>query len=89
MSINTIRKQEVIKQYANNEHDTGSVEVQCAILTERINNLTEHFKTNSKDFSSRRGLLMLVGRRRRLLNYLKDKEPNKYLDLISRLGIRK
>jgi len=89
MSITGIRKQEVIKEYANSANDTGSVEVQCAVLTVRINNLTEHFKTNSKDFSSRRGLLMLVGRRRRLLNYLKDKDQNKYIELIGKLGIRK
>lgn len=89
MSITAERKQNLIKEYANKDNDTGSVDVQCAILTERINSLTNHFKTNHKDFSSRRGLLMLVGRRRRLLNYLKNKSHDKYLALIARLGIRK
>ncbi|XVN43382.1 MAG: 30S ribosomal protein S15 [Candidatus Rickettsia vulgarisii] len=89
MSITKLRKQEVIQEYATKANDTGSSEVQCAILTERINNLTGHFKTNAKDFSSRRGLLMLVGRRRRLLNYIKKQNLNKYLELINKLGIRK
>ena len=89
MSITAERKQQLIKDYATRENDTGSSEVQCAILTERINNLTGHFKTNHKDFASRRGLLMLVGRRRKLLNYLKSKNLDNYLSLISRLGIRK
>ncbi|WP_341764705.1 30S ribosomal protein S15 [Candidatus Tisiphia endosymbiont of Beris chalybata] len=89
MSITAERKQQVIGQYATSENDTGSSEVQCAILTERINNLTEHFKTNHKDFSSRRGLLMLVGRRRRLLDYIKKKSVSNYLALINKLGIRK
>lgn len=89
MSITAKRKQQIIEQYATSENDTGSSEVQCAILTERINNLTEHFQTNHKDFSSRRGLLMLVGRRRRLLDYIKKKSLSNYLKLISKLGIRK
>lgn len=89
MSITAAVKQELIKEYATSKNDTGSVEVQCAILTTRINNLTGHFKTNHKDFASRRGLLMLVGRRRRLLNYVKKKNPERYAALISRLGIRK
>ncbi len=89
MSITAERKQQLITQYATGESDTGSTEVQCALLTERINNLTEHFKTNHKDFSSRRGLLILVGRRRRLLDYTKKKSLNNYLALINRLGIRK
>jgi small subunit ribosomal protein S15 len=89
MSITAERKQKLIKDYATNENDTGSVEVQCAVLTERITNLTEHFKTNAKDFASRRGLLMLVGRRRRLLNYLKQDSLTRYLSLINRLGLRK
>lgn len=89
MSITAERKQQLITQYATGENDTGSTEVQCAILTARINNLTEHFKTNHKDFSSRRGLLMLVGRRRRLLDYAKKKSLNNYLLLINKLGIRK
>lgn len=89
MSITGQRKQQLITQYATCENDTGSTEVQCAILTERINNLTEHFKTNHKDFSSRRGLLILVGRRRRLLDYAKKKSLSNYLSLINKLGIRK
>lgn len=89
MSITAERKQQLIKEYATCENDTGSAEVQCAVLTARINNLTEHFKTNHKDFASRRGLLMLVGRRRRLLSYIKNKGEDRYLSLISRLGIRK
>jgi small subunit ribosomal protein S15 len=89
MSITAERKQQLMKDYAINENDTGSVEVQCAILTERITNLTEHFKTNAKDFGSRRGLLMLVGRRRRLLNYVKKESLTRYLSLINRLGLRK
>lgn len=89
MSVTDEKKQELIKNYATTTNDTGSVEVQCAVLTERINNLTQHFKANHKDFHSRRGLLMLVGRRRRLLNYLKNKDSNRYLELIGRLGIRK
>ncbi len=89
MSINQELKTKLINEYKNAEGDTGSVEVQCAILTTRISNLTAHFKQNHKDFASRRGLLMLVGRRRRLLNYLKSKSVNKYLSLIEKLGIRK
>jgi len=89
MSITPERKQELIKEYARSEGDTGSVEVQVAVLTERISNLTNHLKDNKHDYSSRRGLLMLVGRRRRLLNYLKASEETRYLDLIKRLGIRK
>lgn len=89
MSITQERKTDLIKEYATNENDTGSVEVQCAVLTERIANLTEHLKENHKDFSSRRGLLILVGRRRRLLNYLKKCSLGRYMTLINRLGIRK
>ncbi|HJD57194.1 MULTISPECIES: 30S ribosomal protein S15 [unclassified Candidatus Tisiphia] len=89
MSVTTQRKQQLIAEYATKENDTGSSEVQCAILTERISNLTEHFKTNHKDFSSRRGLLMLVGRRRRLLDYIKKQSLSRYLSLINKLGIRK
>jgi len=89
MSITIERKQELIKDYAINDNDTGSSVVQCAILTERINNLTKHFKSNHKDFASRLGLLILVGRRRRLLNYIKKKNVSEYLDLINKLGIRK
>lgn len=89
MSITNERKQELIKEFATVEGDTGSPEVQVAILTERIRNLTEHFQSHKKDFHSRRGLLLLVGRRRRLLDYLKSKEEARYTALIQRLGIRK
>lgn len=89
MSISNERKQELIKEYATIEGDTGSPEVQVAILTERIRNLTEHFQSHKKDFHSRRGLLLLVGRRRRLLDYLKAVEESRYTTLIKKLGIRK
>ncbi len=89
MSITIEHKKELINKYANSANDTGSVEVQCAILTERINNLTQHCKINFKDFSSKRGLLGLVGKRRRLLNYLKQKKSERYLKLIKNLEIRK
>ncbi len=89
MSITADRKQELMKQYATKQNDTGSAEVQCAVLTERINNLTGHFKTHKKDFASRRGLLMLVGQRRRLLDYLKSCSVERYSGLISKLGLRK
>ena len=83
------RKTELIGTYRTHESDTGSPEVQVAILSERINYLTEHFKAHAKDHHSRRGLLMLVGRRRRLLDYLKAKDAQRYADLIKRLNIRK
>ncbi|AIL64827.1 Ribosomal protein S15 [Rickettsiales bacterium Ac37b] len=89
MSITAIKKQELIKQFARAEGDTGSPEVQCAILTERIINLTEHFKKHAKDHHSRRGLLILVSQRRRLLDYVKKVSKERYEDLISKLGIRK
>lgn len=89
MSITAERKSALIKEYARVEGDTGSVEVQVAVLTERINNLTAHLKENKHDYSSRRGLLMLVGRRRRLLSYLKNSEEARYFDLIKRLNLRK
>lgn len=89
MSILKAQKQEIIKQYAVKEGDTGSSEVQCAILTTRISNLTEHFKTHKKDFHSRRGLLILIGQRKRILSYVKKKSEERYLDLIKKLGIRK
>lgn len=89
MSITKEKKNELIKEFAAADGDTGSVEVQCAILTTRINNLTEHFKTNHKDHHSRRGLLMLVGRRRRLLRYLKNTSLERYTSLIEKLGLRK
>ncbi len=89
MSIAPKRKQQVIKEHATKQGDTGSPEVQVAILTERINTLTEHFKTHKKDHHSRRGLLVMVGRRRRLLDYLKAKDDSRYNGLIQKLGIRK
>ncbi len=89
MSITQKCKTALIKEFSTVANDTGSVKVQCAILTERIKNLTEHLKDNRKDFSSKRGLLMLVGRRRRLLFYLKKQNLNKYVFLIKKLGLRK
>lgn len=89
MSITNERKQELIKEYATFDGDTGSVEVQTAILTERIRNLTEHFQSHKKDFHSRRGLLVLVSRRRRLLDYIKSRNEERYQALIKKLGIRK
>ena len=89
MAFNKDRKTEVIGNYKTHTADTGSPEVQVALLSERINYLTEHFKTHAKDHHSRRGLLMLVGQRRRLLDYLKGKDSERYSDLIRRLGIRK
>lgn len=89
MSITLEKKAEVIKSYARSEGDTGSPEVQVAILTERISNLTEHMKANRKDFHSRRGLLKMVGHRKNLLEYLKRKDINRYRELIARLGLRK
>ena len=82
------KKQAVIAEYRAHETDTGSPEVQVAILTERVRELTEHLKEHPKDFHSRRGLLKMVGTRRRLLRYLKDKNFNRYRDLIERLGLR-
>ena len=82
-------KEQIIKEYATHEGDTGSPEVQIAILTYRINHLTEHLKINKKDHHSRRGLLMMVGQRRGLLNYLMKKDIERYRSLIARLGIRK
>jgi small subunit ribosomal protein S15 len=89
MSITAERKTAVIAEYKTNETDTGSPEVQVAILSERIGNLTEHLKTHSKDFHSRRGLLVMVGQRRRLLDYLKAKDSKRYDTLIQRLGLRR
>ena len=89
MSITVDRKQELIKEFAIKNDDTGSPEVQVAILTERIVNLTEHLKTHKKDFHSRRGLLMMVGQRRRLLDYVKKKEAARYENLVKRLGLRR
>ncbi len=89
MSITTERKAQVIKENATAANDTGSPEVQVAILTEKISVLTEHFKIHKKDHHSRRGLLVMVGRRRRLLDYLKAKDVSRYNDLIKKLGLRK
>jgi small subunit ribosomal protein S15 len=89
MSITQERKQDVITDFATVTGDTGSPEVQVAILTERITNLTEHLKLHKKDFASRRGLLVMVGQRRRLLDYLRRKEQSRYLALIERLGLRR
>jgi small subunit ribosomal protein S15 len=89
MSITVERKQALIKDHARGKGDTGSPEVQVAILTERINNLTQHFKSHAKDNHSRRGLLMLVNQRRSLLDYLRQKDETRYTDLISKLGLRK
>lgn len=89
MALTKDRKTELIGSYKTHEGDTGSPEVQVALLSERINYLTEHFKAHAKDHHSRRGLLMLVGRRRRLLDYLKLKDAQRYADLIRRLNIRK
>ncbi len=89
MALNKERKTELIGSYRTHDADTGSPEVQVAILSERISGLTEHFKVHAKDHHSRRGLLKLVGQRRRLLDYLKGKDSDRYSDLIKRLGIRK
>jgi len=89
MSLATQRKKEVVTKFAKHPSDTGSAEVQIAILTERITYLTEHFKTHLKDHHSRRGLLKLVGQRRRMLDYLRDKSEERYRSLIETLGIRK
>ncbi|MBE6450068.1 MAG: 30S ribosomal protein S15 [Alphaproteobacteria bacterium] len=89
MSITAERKASLIKEYAVKQGDTGSPEVQVAILTERIKNLTEHMKDHKKDFISRRGLLVMVGQRRRLLDYVKNQNSARYETLIKRLGLRK
>ena len=89
MSIAQERKVSLIKDYSTHESDTGSPEVQVAILSERITNLTEHLKAHQKDFASRRGLLKLVSQRRKLLDYLKRKDADKYRSIIDRLGLRK
>ena len=89
LALTKERKTDLIGSYRTHESDTGSPEVQVAILSERINYLTEHFKSHAKDHHSRRGLLKLVGQRRRLLDYLKQKDAERYADLIRKLGIRK
>ncbi len=89
MSITAERKKELIKEFATRKGDTGSPEVQVAVLSERIKNLTEHFKSHKKDNHSRRGLLKMVSQRRRLLDYLKSKDEARYQSLIKRLGLRR
>lgn len=89
MSITADLKQNLIKEYQKAENDTGSPEVQVAIISKRISNLTEHLKVNKKDNHTRRGLIKLVGKRRRLLDYLKRKDANRYSDLIKSLGLRR
>lgn len=89
MALNTEKKQSIIEKFRTHENDTGSPEVQIAILTERINYLTEHLKTHKKDHHSRRGLLKMVGHRRALLNYLRDRDFDRYRAIIEKLGLRK
>jgi small subunit ribosomal protein S15 len=89
MSITAERKQSLITEYATKAGDTGSPEVQVAVLSERIKNLTDHLQTHEKDFHSRRGLLVMVGQRRRLLDYLKRKNAGRYQELVKRLGLRR
>jgi len=89
MPLSSERKLEIIEEYRSHEQDTGSAEVQIAILSKRIDELTEHLKVHKKDHHSRRGLLKMVGKRRRLLDYLKDKDVERYRDLIERLGLRR
>ena len=89
MAITKEKKEEIVGEFRKNDSDTGSPEVQIAILTTRINNLTEHMRTNKKDYSTRRGLLGMVSRRRRLLDYLRQINPDRYLDIIEKLNIRK
>lgn len=89
MPLTSERKQEIIKDFGTSENDSGSSDVQIALLTERINDLTQHLKLHRKDYASRRGLLMLVAQRRALLDYVRRTDVNKYVDLIERLGIRR
>ena len=89
MSITAERKQELIKEFSKGPSDTGSAPVQIAVLTERIKNLTEHMQSHKKDFHSRRGLLVMVGQRRRLLDYVKKNDQTQYEALIKRLGLRR
>lgn len=89
MSITLERKQQLIGEYATKQGDTGSPEIQVAILTERIRNLSQHMESHKKDFHSRRGLLLMVGQRRRLLDYVKRKNEARYQELIKRLGLRR
>jgi small subunit ribosomal protein S15 len=89
MSVDSSRKRELVGRFGRSENDTGSAEVQVALLTERINDLTEHLRTHRKDHHSRRGLLMLVGKRRRLLRYLERSDVDRYRSLLSELGLRR
>ena len=89
MTITKERKQELVKEFQKSDGDNGSPEVQIAILSTRINNLTEHMRVHKKDYATRRGLLAMVSRRRRLLDYVRKIEPQRYLNIIGRLGIRK
>lgn len=89
MALSVEEKTDIITQYKRHDSDTGSPDVQVAILTKRINDLTEHFKVHKKDHHSRRGLLMLVGQRRRLLNYIKDRDVKRYRELVASLNLRK
>ena len=89
MTITKETKEQLIGEFQKNDKDNGSADVQIAILTKRINALTEHMRANPKDYSTRRGLLGMVSRRRRLLDYVRDRDPDRYLDLLERLGIRK
>lgn len=88
MSINLKNKQELVKKYGKNDKDTGSAAVQIAMMTQKISELTEHLKSNKKDFATKRGLLMMVGKRKRLLAYVKSQDLNEYRELIKKLGIR-
>ena len=88
MTINLKNKKEIIKKYGENDKDTGSTAVQVAMMSKKITELTEHLKINAKDFATKRGLLMMVGRRKRLLSYLKSQSVEEYRDLIKKLGIR-
>ena len=88
MSINLKNKQEIIKKYGANEKDSGSAAVQVAMMSKKINELTEHLKTNAKDFATKRGLLMMVGKRKRLLSYIKSKNLDEYRELVKKLKIR-
>ena len=89
MTITKERKNEIIKEYQKDEKDSGSPEVQIAVLTTRINNLTEHMRAHPKDYATRRGLLAMVSRRRSLLDYVRELDAQRYLDIIGKLGIRK
>jgi small subunit ribosomal protein S15 len=89
MALDTVKKKNIIESFKTHDHDTGSPEVQIALLTERITYLTEHFKTHKKDHHSRRGLLKLVSQRKRLIGYLKDSDKKRYEIVIEKLGIRK